>query len=130
MQNALVGQRGFGIDHWIERLVLDLHELRSVIGQAGRFGHNRHNRLALIAYFGDGQGIVFDATAGIRTDLNEWPGLRRDLSPGERAEDTGKGQRARDINADNLGVSIGRAYESQIKHLAQLDVVGKLAAPA
>jgi hypothetical protein len=118
VQNALVGQGCFRIDHRIERFILDLHQFGSVIGEAGRFRDYGHDRLALVAYFGDGQRIIFDSGAGIRSDFDEWLCLCRDLRPREHADNAREIFGGRHVNAYNLRVSIGRAHEFQIQHFA------------
>ncbi len=114
----------------IERLVLDLQEFRGVVGHCGRLGYHRSHRLTLVANFGHCQRVIFDFGEGIRADLDKRLGLLRDLGTRQNADNAGKRLGGRGVNTDDLRVSIGRAHESQIEHLAQLDVVGKLAASA
>ena len=49
---------------------------------------------------------------------------------GQRADHSGNSFGCRSIDADDLCVGIRRTHESQVEHLAQLDVVGKLAPAA
>ena len=60
VQQALVFQGLFGINHGIEGFVLDLHKFGGVVGKRGGFGDHGGNRLTLVADFGCGQWIIFD----------------------------------------------------------------------
>ncbi len=66
----------------------------------------------------------------VGADLNEWLGLRGDFLAGDRAHHARECCGGGGVHADDACVRIGRAHESQIKHLVQLDVVGELAAAA
>ena len=51
MQDACIFQRIFRVHHRIERFVLDLNQLGSIVCNAGRFGHHCRDWFALITHF-------------------------------------------------------------------------------
>ena len=77
-----------------------------------------------------GDDDTLNLAGGIRRDLNEGLRLRRDLNTNQRANHSRERFRGRHIDAHNLRVCVGRPHESQIQHLAQLDIICKLAPPA
>ena len=80
----------FCVDHRIERFVLDLDEFGGIVGEAWGFGDHRRDRLALIADFVDGQGIVANFLGVVGTDFDEGLGLGGDFPAGDRADDAGQ----------------------------------------
>src|SRR5207302_1974102 len=67
---------------------------------------------------------------GIGSDFNERLSKGLDFFSGQGANHTRNCFGCRDIEVGDLRVCVRRADEAQIKHLAQLDVIGKLTAPA
>ncbi len=55
VENAVVGERLFSVDHGLERFVLDLHQFGGVVGKAGDSANYSRHRLSLITHFGDSQ---------------------------------------------------------------------------
>src|SRR5437588_7442328 len=62
----------------------------------------------------------------VRTDLDEWLGQRLDLPSGKHRDHAGYGFGSGGIDTHDARVRVGRANESQIAHLPQLDIVNEL----
>src|SRR5260370_11545842 len=123
--------QGFvGVDHNVQGLVLDLHELRGIVADVRRRGDDSSYRSPLVAHFGNRQRIIFDLREGIGPDLDEGIRLLRDFRAGERTNYTWKGFRCGSIETGHFRMSIRGAHELQIQHVVQLDVVDELAAAA
>ena len=130
VQQALILQRLFTVAERVERFVLDLNDFGGVVGDGGRGGDHRDYGFALITRFGNGQRIVFDFGKGVGADFDERLGQGHDFRAGESADDAGDGLGRGDIDAENVCVGVGRTDETQVEHVAELDIVGEFAAPA
>src|SRR5260370_29487680 len=111
-------------------ILLDLHELRGIVGDLRRRRDDSSYRFPLVAHFGNRQRIIFDLREGIGPDLDEGIRLLRDFRAGERTNYTWKGFRCGSIETGHFRMSIRGAHELQIQHVVQLDVVDELAAAA
>ena len=113
----------------VERLVLDLDQLRRIAGTLAGVGHDRDDRLAHVAHLADGQRIVLEVRARHRRDLEERIGERGNLFARQRAVDARHLLRLRDVDRRDVRVCVRRAHEVDEAHAVPLDVVDEDALP-
>ena len=113
----------------VERLVLDLDELRCVARELARLGDDGDDRLADVAHLADRERVVLDVPARHRRDLKERIGERRDLFAGERAVDALHRLGLRDVDRGDVRVRVRRADEVDVAHAVALDVVDEVPWP-
>ena len=130
VQQALVFQGFLGVYNRIKGLVFNLQKFGGIVCHCRGLGHHCRYRLTLVTNLGHRQRVIFNFGKRVGTDLNEWLGLMHDLRAGQSADHFGKSFSGRSVDADDLCMRIRRPDKSQIKHLAQLDVIGKLAPSA
>jgi len=76
-----------GVDDGVERLVLDLDELRRVTRELAGLRDDRDDRLTDVAHLAERERVVLQMRAGRRRELEEGICERRDLFARERAVD-------------------------------------------
>ena len=91
-------ERLAGVDDDVERLVLDLDELRGVARELARLGDDGRDRLADVAHLADGERVVLDLPAGVGCDLEERVGEDRDLVARQRPVDARERERGADVD--------------------------------
>ena len=107
----------------VERLVLDLDQLGGVARQLAGGGADGGDRLAHEAHLADRERVVLDVRARRRRHLEEGVGLDRDLVARERPVDAVEGERAGDVDRDDLRVRVRRADEVDVAHPVPAHVV-------
>src|ERR1700719_1498323 len=127
VENAVVSESLLGFDDRFERLVLDLNEFSGIVGEAWRFRDYGGDGLTLVKGFPHGHGEVANFLSLVGTDFDEGLGLRGNFLSGDRAHYAGQRLGNGGVDADDTRVCIWRAHKAEIKHFAQLDVVGELA---
>ncbi len=130
VEDAAVFQRLFCIDHRVQRFVLDRYEFGGIVGDGGRLCHHGGYGLSLIAGFLNCHRIVANFLSVVGADLNEWLGLRGDFLAGDRTHHAWQGLGGGGVHADDAGMRVGGAHETQVEHLVQFDVVREFAAAA
>ncbi len=126
VKNRAIGGRDLGVNHGLERLVVDAHQFGGVFRDGRSFGDDGGDRLALVASTINCHGVVKDLVAGRRTDLEEWIDELADLLTGKCADHTGQRLGFGNINAGDFRMRVRRAHEHEVQHAEQLDVVDKL----
>ena len=116
-------ERDPGVDDDVERLVVDLDQLRRVAGELARLGDDRGDGLAEVAHLADRERVVPDLAAGVGGDLEERVGEDRDLVARQRAVDPRQRERGADVDRADARVRVRRAHEMQVAHPVPLDVV-------
>ena len=86
------------VDDRVERLVLDLDELRRVARELARLRDDRDDRLADVAHLAERERVVLQVRARRRRQLEERIGERRDLFAGQRPVDALELLRLRDVD--------------------------------
>ena len=128
--------RGLGIDHRLERLVLDLDQLGAILGDVAAVGEHRRHRLADVADLADGHARPLALLEhGRREDLlaeRQTHGLERgrDVLAGEDAAHAGQPERRAGVDAGDPGVRVRTADEGDVQGSRQPDVIHVLRLPA
>ena len=99
-----------------QRVVLDGHELRGVLGHVAVPGHHHRHRLAHVADAVDGRRPVLDRPADGR---RERPGQGGDVGTGQHADHARHGQRRRHVDRHDPGVGLGRAHHRRLGDVGQ-----------
>ena len=122
---APFGQRGLGVDHGGQRLVVDEHGLGGVLGLGDRLGHDGHDRLADEADLAVGQrrpraGRVEGHAEGVE-------GREVEVGVGEGGDDAGEALRLADVDPGDDGVGVGRAHEGHVEQSGHGEVADERA---
>ena len=116
-------ERDPGVDDDLERLVVDLDELRRVARELARLRDDGRDGLADVAHLPDRERVVLDLAAGVGGDLEERIGEDRDLVARQRPVDARQLVRSAHVDRLDLRMRVRRADEVQVAHPVPLDVV-------
>src|SRR6266550_3760127 len=130
MEDAAIFERLFCIDHRVERFVLYCDQFSGIVGEGGRLCYDGGYGLSLIARFLHYHGIITNLLSVLGADFDKRLGLRGDFLAGDRTYHAGQGFCGGCVDTDDARMRVGRAHETQVEHLVQLDIVGEFAAAA
>jgi hypothetical protein len=112
-----------GVQHGLERLVVDLDQVRGVARQLTGDRGDGDDRLADVPDPPDREREVLHVSTRGRRNLEERVARRGNLLPDQRPVDTLQLRRLRDVDARDRGVRVRRADEVHVRHAVPLDVV-------
>ena len=123
---GVVAQRPFGVDHHVERLVIDLDRLHRVFQRIFVARYDRGQRIADIFHFVDGQRPEDRRLGLARQVRGAHLGQHRpqmfDVLTGHRGHHAGQRGRLIRVDPGDSGVRVDAAHESQHHHARQDEV--------
>ena len=122
MQDGIAARpdRGLGIDHRRQRLVLDLDQLEGVLGEVAALGSDDRHGLADVAHPVEGDAALLDRRVGETRHRARDLG---DLGAGHDGCDPGQGLGAAHVDRFDPGVGVRAAQRRGVQHVRQHDVV-------
>ena len=105
---GVVVERGAGVDHRVEHVVVDVDQLGGVLCDVAVVGHHHRYRLAHIAGPVDGGGVV--GHRGLDRQ-GERPERGADLVGSDHGDDAGMGSGPVQAHGSDAGVGVGAAHD-------------------
>ena len=114
------GDRGFGVDHGRQRLVLDLDQLERVLGDVAALGGDDRDRLADVAHAVQRDAALLDRRVG---EAGQGSGDLGDVGAGHDQGHARQRLGPADIDRLDAGMGVRAAQRGRVQHVRQRDVV-------